>query len=75
MARQMSLFSSEEAQKNREPMHSLEGGALDEMFAVCHRFRSSEAYLELLHFITRFPKYSPLNDLLLFLRNQVCLYK
>ena len=69
MARQMSLFSSQEAQQSREPMYSLEGSALDEMFAVCHRFRSSTAYLELLHFISRFPKYSPLNVLLLFIQN------
>jgi len=69
MVRQMSLFPSKEAQENQEPIQALEGGALDEMFAACHRFRSSSEYLELLNFIVRFPKYSAFNCLLLYFQN------
>ena len=69
MEHQLSLFPSNDAQKGTDAILTEDMTALDEMFAASHRFRSSSEYLELLYFITRFPKYSPFNCVLLYTQN------
>ena len=39
--------------------------ALDELFALAHKYNSSEAYLELMRFVGRFRFYSPFNAMLI----------
>jgi hypothetical protein len=39
--------------------------ALDELFTLARKYNSSEAYLELMHFIARFRFYSPFNAMLI----------
>ncbi|MBW1741171.1 MAG: hypothetical protein JRJ42_08575 [Deltaproteobacteria bacterium] len=48
--------------------------ALDEMFAASRRYRSSREYMDMLKFISRFPKYSPFNCLLLHTQNPAISY-
>jgi len=48
--------------------------ALDEMFAASRRYRSSREYMEMLCFISRFPKYSPFNCFLLHSQNPAVSY-
>ena len=69
MSQQMSLFASEDVQSSQDFLQAMEGNALDEMFAANRRFRSSLEYLEMLHFIARFPKYSAYNGFLLFIQS------
>lgn len=42
----------------------LDRRALDELFALTHRYRSSAAYMELLEFVGRFREYAPFNAML-----------
>ncbi len=69
MAQQMNLFAPEDDQDRQDAVQTMEGNALDEMFAACRRFRSSVEYLDMLGFIARFHHYSPFNGFLLFLQN------
>ena len=69
MEHQLSLFPSGDSSKSADRLIPRESNALDEMFTANHRFRSSSAYMDLLRFISRFPKYSPFNGLLLYLQN------
>ena len=74
MEHQMSLFPSTNAQKGTDAILTEDMSALDEMFAASHRFRSSSEYLELLYFISRFPKYSTFNCVLLYTQNSSISY-
>lgn len=47
---------------------------VDEIFAASSRFRNSRDLIDLLGFIARFPNYSPLNGLLLYLQNPSATY-
>ena len=47
----------------------LEWNAVDELCRASKRYRHSQAYMELLHFISHFPNYSPLNCFLLHTQN------
>jgi hypothetical protein len=47
----------------------LEWNAVDELCRASKRFRHSQAYMELLQFISRFPHYSPFNCFLLYIQN------
>ena len=38
--------------------------ALDELFSLTHQYKSSQAYRDLLQFVTRFRSYSPFNAML-----------
>ena len=69
MEHQLSLFPSVDASEPAGLSLPRDNNALDEMFAVSQRFRSSTEYMDLLRFIARFPKYSPFNGLLLYLQN------
>ena len=74
MEHQMSLFPSIDAQKGTDTAFTEDMSALDEMFAASHRFRNSREYLELLGFISRFPKYSAFNCMLLYTQNPSASY-
>ena len=74
MEHQMSLFPSTDARKGTDAIFTEDMSALDEMFAASHRFRSSSEYLELLYFISRFPKYSTFNCVLLYTQNSSVSY-
>jgi hypothetical protein len=74
MAHQMNLFAPEDDQDRQDSVQTLEGNALDEMFAASRRFRSSVEYLEMLHFIVRCQYYSAFNGLLLYLQNPSITY-
>ncbi len=52
----------------------LEWNAVDELCRASKRYRHSQAYLELLQFISRFPNYSPLNCFLLHTQNPTLSY-
>jgi hypothetical protein len=39
--------------------------ALDELFTLARKYNSSDAYLELIRFVTRFRFYSPFNAMLI----------
>ena len=69
MEHQMSLFPSIDAQRGSDTALAEDMSALDEMFTATSRFRSSREYLELLYFISRFPKYSAFNCMLLYTQN------
>jgi len=43
--------------------------ALNEMFAASHRYRGSGEYLKMMRFISKLPKYSPYNCMLLYEQN------
>lgn len=43
--------------------------ALDELFRATLTYRKSEPYLELMRFISRFPRYAPFNGFLLYTQN------
>ena len=43
--------------------------AVDEIFSASHRLHNHQEYVNLLHFICRFPNYSPFNCFLLFIQN------
>ena len=47
----------------------LEWNAVDELCRASKRYRHSQAYMELLQFISRFPNYSPFNCFLLYTQN------
>ncbi|MGH2396086.1 MAG: ImmA/IrrE family metallo-endopeptidase [Terriglobales bacterium] len=49
-------------------------GALDELFQSTATYRSSKAYLDLMKFISRFPKYAPFNCFLLHTQNPSVTY-
>jgi hypothetical protein len=40
--------------------------ALDELFTLAGKYNSSDAYLELMRFVGRFPFYSPFNAMLIY---------
>jgi hypothetical protein len=69
MEHQLSLFPSADSSKSAGLFLPRDSNALDEMFAASHRFRSGSEYMDLLRFISRFPKYSPFNGLLLYVQN------
>lgn len=69
MARQMSLFPTQDRFGEKASLPEGELGALDEMFFASERFRSSREYMELLGFMARFPRYSAFNCFLLYLQN------
>ena len=69
MEHQLSLFPSADSSKSAGLFLPRDSNALDEMFAASRRFRSGSEYMDLLRFISRFPKYSPFNGLLLYIQN------
>lgn len=69
MEHQLSLFPSADSSKPGDLFLPRDSNALDEMFAASHRFRSGSEYMDLLRFISRFPKYSPFNGLLLYMQS------
>jgi len=69
MEHQLSLFPSSDSSNSTDLFPPRDSNALDEMFAASHRFRSSVEYMDLLRFISRFPKYSPFNGFLLYVQN------
>ena len=74
MTDQLSLFPERDIPKTKEGIESSDFNALDEMFEANPRFRNSHEYLRILTFIARFPKYSALNGLLLYLQNPRATY-
>ncbi|MCU0560144.1 MAG: hypothetical protein MUD16_08110 [Desulfobacterales bacterium] len=71
MSEQLDLFQPPELpQASNEEVSVLDGatGALDELFRLSPRWRSCREFLDLLHFIARFPNYSPFNGFLIFLQ-------
>jgi hypothetical protein len=69
MPNQLSLFPSVDAAEDNRSISDLDLNAIDEMFYAARRFRSSFEYFDLIHFLARFPRYSALNGLLLYLQN------
>jgi hypothetical protein len=75
MTEQLSLFQASDARLMQRPEEAgpviaeTDAGALDELFRLSSRWRSSCGYLELLEFIIRFPAYSPLNCFLIHLQD------
>ena len=45
--------------------------ALDELFTLAGKYNSSDAYLELMRFVGRFPFYSPFNAMLIYIQMPV----
>ena len=74
MGEQLHIFSEEAEDQTGEKVGRLDVNALDEMFTASQRYRSSARYLEMLSFISRFPKYSPFNCLLLYTQNPAVSY-
>jgi len=69
-----------DAQANQSPTVSNEAignerqiagikSALDDLFRATLEYRKSESYLDLMRFISRFPRYAPFNGFLLFTQN------
>ena len=69
MPDQLSLFPSKEPTDDPYPILDSDLNALDEMFFASRRYRNSVEYIDMVHFISRFPKYSAFNGLLLYLQN------
>ena len=75
MTKQLSLFPDSPLERidvaSDERLVDLENlpNPVDEMFAVCRRFRARPHTIELLRFIGRFPGYSAFNGLMLFEQN------
>ena len=75
MTRQLDLFPDrskapdESTHKDRLLDPDFELNAVDEIFIAGSRFRHSQAYIELLQFISRLPNYSPFNCFLLYTQN------
>ncbi|MBW2201429.1 MAG: hypothetical protein JRF71_11465 [Deltaproteobacteria bacterium] len=69
MPDQLSLFPTKDLAGDAGPTLGSELNAIDEMFFASRRYRSSVEYLDLIHFIARFPKYSAFNGVLLYIQN------
>jgi len=69
MLDQLSLFPENDPTEDENSFLNADLNALDEMFFASRRFRNSLEYIDLIHFISRFPKYSAFNGLLLYLQN------
>lgn len=69
MPDQLSLFPSKDLNGDQDTILDSDLNALDEMFFASRRYRNSVEYTDLVHFISRFPKYSAFNGLLLYLQN------
>ena len=75
MTKQLSLFPDsplerfDVASDDRLADLEIPSNPVDEMFAVCRRFRARPHTIELLRFIGRFPGYSAFNGLMLFKQN------
>jgi len=70
MSQQMSLFpTKDDVPDEKSSLSEGDGNALDQVFTVIHRFRSSREYLQMLQFISRFPNYSAYNGFLLYIQN------
>ncbi|MFC1857898.1 hypothetical protein ACFL9U_07685 [Thermodesulfobacteriota bacterium] len=74
MADQLSLFPSEDFPDQEPYLEDVDISHLDEMFLAARRFRGSWVYMELLTFISRFPKYSAFNCFLLYLQDPALSY-
>lgn len=66
MPGQMSLFPAEDALEEKKQVTEADANALDEMFEASLRYRDSRSFLDLIQFLTRFPKYSVFNCFLLY---------
>lgn len=75
MPDQLSLFPSDFADRPEKSSdstlndRSVDLSPVDEVFEIGRSRRSLQDYLELLDFISRFPRYSPLNTFLLYTQN------
>lgn len=75
MTQQLNLFpqrsiAPDDRHENDRLMDAdIELNAVDEIFFAGNRYRYSQAYIELVHFISRFPNYSPFNCFLLYTQN------
>ena len=69
MADQLSLFPTKDTTDDPNPFSDADLTALDEMFFASRKYRNIIEYMDLIHFISRFPKYSAFNGLLLYLQN------
>ena len=80
MSQQLDLFpqsctvSNETLQKNLFADLEIELNAVDEIFSNDPRYRRSQAYIELLDFIARFPNYSAFNCFLIYIQNPCVSY-
>jgi hypothetical protein len=80
MTRQLNLFPQrsiapdDRHEKDRFMDPDIELNAVDEIFIAGSRYRYSQAYIELLQFISRFPNYSPFNCFLLYTQNPSLTY-
>jgi hypothetical protein len=80
MTRQLNLFpqpsieSDDLHEKDRLMDPDIELNAVDEIFIAGSRYRYSQAYIELVQFISRFPNYSPFNCFLLYTQNPSLTY-
>jgi hypothetical protein len=75
MTQQLDLFPDRAVTPENDPgedplmNQALEWNAVDELCLATGRLRHSQAYLELLQFISRFPNYSPYNCFILHTQN------
>jgi hypothetical protein len=75
MTQQLDLFPDRAVTPENDPKEDslmyqdLEWNAVDELCLTTGRYRHSQAYLELLQFISHFPNYSPFNCFLLHTQN------
>ena len=75
MTQQLDLFPDRTVTPENDPREDplmnqdLEWNAVDELCRASKRYRHSQAYMELLQFISRFPNYSPFNCFLLHTQN------
>jgi hypothetical protein len=80
MTRQLNLFPQrsiapdDHHEIDRLMDADIELNAVDEIFIAGSRYRYSQAYIEMVQFISRFPNYSPFNCFLLFTQNQSLTY-
>jgi hypothetical protein len=69
MVDQLRLFPEAETAESAPPDPLGEANAIDELLTVARHLRNGPQFRALLAFISRFPQYSPLNGLLLYLQN------
>ena len=74
MDMQLELFDTAPEPHDNHLSRTEELAALDEMFASSQRFRSSAEYMNMLNFVSRFPKYAPFNCFLLYTQNPAVSY-
>ena len=69
MPNQLSLFPSNDPGPDQHDLFNGDLNALDEMFFASRRYRNSMEYMDLIHFMSRFPRYSAFNGMLMYVQN------